>query len=148
MYLLNAPKKQRNEKTCNDSSNPTKRIILSQVNSIYDPRGLAGPSTVRAKILMRELWGIKNKLGWDDAIHERYKQYWKQFCQDVLEMNNIKFKRCVEPKDAENEQPVPVHMIDGNSTTDDIDATLYYQKIDSHRLKKYQLIELNCAELY
>ena len=34
----------------------TKRAILSQVNSIYDPLGFAGPFTVRAKILMRELW--------------------------------------------------------------------------------------------
>ena len=34
----------------------TKRAILSQVNSIYDPLGLAGPFTIRAKILLRELW--------------------------------------------------------------------------------------------
>ena len=102
MHLLNASKKQRNEKTHNDASNPTKRIILSQVNSIYDQLGLAGPFTVRAKILMRELWGIENKLGWDDAIPERYKQHCRQFCKDMLEMNNIKFKSCVKPKDAAN----------------------------------------------
>ena len=146
MHLRTTPKKQRNKRIHDDASNPTKRIILSQVNSIYDPLGLAGPFTVRAKILMRELWGIENKLGWDDAVPERYKRYWKQFCQDMLEMNNIKFKRCIKPKDAANEQPmliifsnhipatpsVPVYMQDGNSTTNDIAADLYYQKIDSH----------------
>ena len=43
----------------------TKRMILSQINSLYDPLGLAGPFTVRAKILMRHLWGSDWKLDWD-----------------------------------------------------------------------------------
>lgn len=36
----------------------TKRMISSQVNSMYDPLGLAGPFTVLAKILMRHLWAF------------------------------------------------------------------------------------------
>ncbi|XP_068713032.1 uncharacterized protein [Montipora foliosa] len=63
MHLRTTSKKKPNDKTHDNDSNPTKRIILSQVNSIYDPLGLTGPFTVRAKILMRELWGIENKLG-------------------------------------------------------------------------------------
>lgn len=43
----------------------TKRIILSQINRVYDPLGLAAPVTVRAKILMRQLWATEKKLGWD-----------------------------------------------------------------------------------
>lgn len=43
------------------------------MNSIYDFFGLIGLFIVRVKILMRELWGIENKLGWDDVIFERYK---------------------------------------------------------------------------
>ena len=115
MHLRNTSKKQPNEKTHDNDSNPTKRIILSQVNSIYDPLRLAGPFTVRAKILMRELWGLENKLGWDDAIPERYKQHWKQLCQDMQEMNNIKFKRCVKPTDAASEQPTLIIFSDGSS---------------------------------
>ena len=64
MHLRITPKKKRNGKTHDNDSNPTKRIILSQVNSIYGRLGLAGPFPVPAKILMRELWGIENKLGW------------------------------------------------------------------------------------
>ena len=115
MNLRTTPEKKRHGKTHDDANTPTKRIILSQVNSIYDPLGLAGPFTARAKILMRELWGIENKLGWDDAIPERYKQYWRQFCQDMLEMNNIKFKRCVKPKDTADEQPMLIIFSDGSS---------------------------------
>ena len=131
MHLLASPKKQRNEKTHDDADNPTKRIILSQVNRIYDPLGLAGAFTVRAKILMRELWGIENKLGWDDAIPERHKQYWKQFCQDMLEMNNIKFKRCVKPKDAANKQPMLTIFSDGSSNA--LIRCLCIRKLETHR---------------
>ena len=55
IHLRTTSKKQTNDKTHDNDSNPTKRIILSQVNSIYDPLGLTGPFTVRAKILMRKL---------------------------------------------------------------------------------------------
>ena len=64
---------------------------------------------------MRELWGIENKLGWDDAIPEKYKQYWIQFCQDMLEMNNIKFKRYVKPKNTADEQLMLIIFSDGSS---------------------------------
>ena len=39
-----------------------------QLNSIYDPLGLAGPVTVKAKILMRQLWISDLTLDWDDPI--------------------------------------------------------------------------------
>ena len=29
---------------------------MSQINNIYDPLGLAGPFTVRIKLIMRNLW--------------------------------------------------------------------------------------------
>lgn len=61
---------------------------------------------------MRELWG---KLGWDDTIPEKYKQYWKQFCQEMLEINNIKFKRCVKPKETADEQLMLIIFSDGSS---------------------------------
>ena len=48
----------------------TKRMILLQVNSIYDPLGLACPFTVRAKIMMRQLWACEVKIDWDDPLPE------------------------------------------------------------------------------
>ena len=47
----------------------TKRMVLSQINGIYDPLGLAAPFTVSAKILMRKLWiGEWKDLTWDNPI--------------------------------------------------------------------------------
>ena len=97
-----------------DADNPTKRIILSQVNSIYDPLGLAGPFTVRAKILLRQLWGMEDKLNWDDPIPDKYTRNWKQFCQDLLEMNDVKFKSCLMPENAIDD-PISIIFSDGSS---------------------------------
>ena len=47
----------------------TKRMCLSQVNGIYDPLGLVAPFTIKAKILLRKMCGIK--LDWDDPMPER-----------------------------------------------------------------------------
>ena len=68
-------------------------MILSQVNSIYDPLGLAGPYTVRAKILMRKLWTYETKLDWDDPIPEEYGREWMTFFDDLPEMEKITVKR-------------------------------------------------------
>lgn len=52
----------------------TKRIILSRINSIFDQMGLAGFFTVRAKILIRQLWAKKQQLDWDVPIQVEHKQ--------------------------------------------------------------------------
>ena len=77
-----------------DKENPipgeiTKRIILSQINRVYDPLGLAAPVTVRAKILMRQLWTTEEKLGWDDPIPERQRNNWLEFFQDLRNMDQV-----------------------------------------------------------
>ena len=80
--------------------NLNKRKILSQVNSIYDQLGLAGPFTVRAKIMMRQLWASERKIDWDDPVPEEYKKDWIKFFSDLFDMNNIKFERCLKPPNA------------------------------------------------
>ena len=67
---------------------------------MYDPLGLAGPFTVRAKILMRHLWANSEKLNWDDPIPEHNKQQWSAFFNELPEMNQVKFERCLKPSDA------------------------------------------------
>ena len=46
--------------------NPTKRSVLSAIAALFDPLQFLAPFTVRAKVLMQELWiaGI----GWDDVL--------------------------------------------------------------------------------
>nr|XP_058940528.1 uncharacterized protein LOC131768833 [Pocillopora verrucosa] len=91
----------------------TKRAILSQVNSIYDPLGLAGPFTIRAKILMRELWIKEPNLGWDETIPPDYKRAWSTFFKDMNEINSVINKRCLKPENCEGD-PILVIFSDGS----------------------------------
>lgn len=61
---------------------------------------MAGPFTVRAKILMRQKWANNPKLIWDDPFPEQYQQNWITFFQDLLEMGKVLFKRCMKRDDA------------------------------------------------
>lgn len=44
----------------------TKRTILSEIARIFDPLGFISPVTVRAKIILQELWLAK--VEWDDLL--------------------------------------------------------------------------------
>ena len=77
----------------------TKRMILSQVNSIYDPLGLASPFVVQAKLLLRKL-NKENNLDWDDPIPEGCREGWVKFFANLFDMEGISFTRSTKPKDA------------------------------------------------
>ena len=74
-------------------------MILSQVNSMYDLLGLAGPFTVQAKILMQHLWANSEKFDRDDLIPEENKQHWSAFFNALFEINQVRFERCLKPSD-------------------------------------------------
>ena len=78
----------------------TPRLILSQTSKIYDPRGFLGPFTARAKIMRRELQMHNPKLNWDDPIPQHLYQAWSQFFNEMLEVENLSFPRCLKPKNA------------------------------------------------
>ena len=90
----------------------TKRMILSQVNSVYDPLGLAAPFVVQAKFLLRNL-SKENKLDWDDAVPEGSREESVRFFANLFEMEDISFTRSTKPKDAVGE-PVLVVFSDAS----------------------------------
>jgi len=46
----------------------TKHIVLSLVTQIFDPLGLIGPVTIKAKILLQSLWQLK--VAWHPATRD------------------------------------------------------------------------------
>ena len=45
----------------------TQRTVLSSVSSVFDPIGLVAPYTVRARLLLKEIWRIHGQQ-WDDEL--------------------------------------------------------------------------------
>ncbi|XP_003743109.1 uncharacterized protein LOC100904758 [Galendromus occidentalis] len=59
------------------SGEPSKRKLLRGLAQIFDPLGIAGPTTINSKILLQKLW--KSKQGWDTPLDEAYKIEYAEF---------------------------------------------------------------------
>lgn len=44
----------------------TKKDVVSQINSVYDPIGLAGPLLIKLKSIMREIY--ETGIGWKESV--------------------------------------------------------------------------------
>ena len=70
----------------------TKRLVSRAAASIYDPHGLIAPFTVRAKVILQEIWK-KKELGWDDYLPPELCVVWEDWLQQVFEIPQIKVPR-------------------------------------------------------
>ena len=92
----------------------TKRCVLSQVNSIYDPMGLLAPFIIKAKILMKGLWMNENKkLEWDDPLPEGKRVEWCKLFEEVSQLHTITFPRCLKTPDCQGD-PIMILFCDGS----------------------------------
>lgn len=80
----------------------TKRTILSQSATLFDPKGLLGPVILVAKILIQELW--KLKLDWDDSVPLEIKSFWTEYVVQLHFINLMRFPRCITIKNAKEIQ--------------------------------------------
>ena len=79
-------------------SSLTRRLVLRQIMSIYDPLGLLSPFTLKAKLLLRKTWELK--LGWDEPMPENLQSDWRKFFVSQFEIESIKFDRVLRPTEA------------------------------------------------
>ena len=78
-----------NEYTSKDAN--TKRMVLSQISSVFDPLSLLAPLLVKGKILLRSIWELK--LGWDEILPENIIKEWNALNRDLLSISDVKFNR-------------------------------------------------------
>ncbi|XP_044758435.1 uncharacterized protein LOC123317501 [Coccinella septempunctata] len=52
----------------------TKRTMLSHIAQLFDPLGLVSPVTIKAKMLLQELW--LQKLSWDEPLSPQLTERW------------------------------------------------------------------------
>lgn len=76
---------QDNNKNC------TKRNVLAQIASLYDPLGLLAPIIMRAKVFMQQLW--LGKFGWDEELPMNLSQEWDTIKISLQKSASIKIPR-------------------------------------------------------
>jgi hypothetical protein len=72
---------------------PTRRSILSFVAKFYDPLGWAAPVVIIAKILLQELWLLKND--WNAPISQELVQRWIEYVNDLLHLARVRIPRWI-----------------------------------------------------
>ena len=73
----------------------SKRSILTTQASVFDPLGQLSPFVQKARMIMQELW--KANLEWDEAISPEHQQRWLEWAQQLDELPEVQFHRCLQP---------------------------------------------------
>ena len=74
----------------------TKRGILSQVSSVFDPLGMLAPYVMQAKALIQDLW--TNSYDWDQEIDdEGLLKRWHSWLSELETLNGFQVSRCYFP---------------------------------------------------
>ena len=82
----------------------TKRGVLGIVHSTFDPLGLASPSLLQGKLIMREIMPQKGKIDpegpqydWDDPLPDHHKAAWDEWTSSLEDVALIKLPRSYKP---------------------------------------------------
>eukprot|EP00112_Aurelia_sp_Birch-Aquarium-sp1_P022443 Seg633.2 transcript_id=Seg633.2/GoldUCD/mRNA.D3Y31 product="hypothetical protein" protein_id=Seg633.2/GoldUCD/D3Y31 len=86
---------------------PTKRNILSVIASVFDPLGLISPVIVTAKTFLQDI--CKSKISLDERPSEEILRKWLDWVQNLKQVEEIIFRRCVYPSLTEEVDEVTFH---------------------------------------
>lgn len=76
-----------------ESMTHTKRSFLSEVAKLFDPLGLLIPVTIRARLLMQEVW--RRKIEWDDLLPADLAISYRDLFQDYNKISMLRSPRKV-----------------------------------------------------
>ena len=65
----------------------TKREILQNYSAIFNPLGFITPVTIKAKILLQQLW--KLLVDWDESLNSDLQETWCKITQDIKEATEV-----------------------------------------------------------
>jgi hypothetical protein len=69
----------------------TKRTLLSDINSVYDPLRLISPVLIKGKIFVQQMWTLK--INWDEVLPEDYQNRWIRFYGGLKPLEKLNISR-------------------------------------------------------
>lgn len=73
--------------TKSEVQSTTKRSLLAQIASLFDPLGLVGPIIIKAKILMQEMWRLK--IDWDKPVPMKMHDEWTKYLHELASLREL-----------------------------------------------------------
>lgn len=77
----------------NSTETITKRTVLSQIASLFDPLGWLAPAIIVAKIFMQQLWLAK--FDWDEELPHDVRDEWIRYQEDLPVLSEIEIDRWI-----------------------------------------------------
>ncbi|XP_070518864.1 uncharacterized protein [Cardiocondyla obscurior] len=71
----------------------TKRGILAEIASLFDPLGLLGPVAVVAKLILQDTWQCQ--LGWEESVPPNIHHRWLEFRRQLANLDKIRVPRWI-----------------------------------------------------
>ena len=71
----------------------TRRELMSQIHSIYDPLGLLSPITIKFKLVLQKI--VEAELGWDEPLKGELRSAAESALIEMVRSGSISFPRCV-----------------------------------------------------
>jgi hypothetical protein len=105
----------------------TRRGILSNVASIFDPLGLVAPVILKGKQILQEL--CKGQIDWDREIPCDIHEKWKKWKNDVLGLRNLQIPRCFKANLSKNIVKKELHYF-SDASDDGYGQCTYLRLID------------------
>ena len=91
----------------------TRRRMLSDISSMYDPLGLISPVVIRGKMIFQE--ATRLRLAWDDPVPPGLAEKWSSWLSSLQVLRNIRFDRCVLPDGFEDGAVEMHHFADASA---------------------------------
>ena len=85
----------------------TKRGVLSQLSSVFDPLGVLAPFLLPAKCLIQTLW--RKKIDWDQPLDDEDRVLWENWVLDLSTLEDFELPRCL-CSDAPQESEIQLHV--------------------------------------
>eukprot|EP00102_Acyrthosiphon_pisum_P012037 XP_008181027.1 PREDICTED: uncharacterized protein LOC103308777 [Acyrthosiphon pisum] len=103
----------------------TKRSLLSDINSVYDPIGLISPVLIKGKIFIQQLWSLK--MSWDQVLSEDLQSRWSNFYSNLQSLAFLSIPRKAV---CDQNAPIQIHGF-SDASQEAFGACVYLRSIDS-----------------
>ena len=85
-----------------ESASPTKRNVLREFASVFDPMGLVSPVVLKGKLFIQSLWDKDKHLDWDDTISNEQVATWSTIRSEFSKLSDYQISRSVAMNVSEN----------------------------------------------